>query len=133
MKIILTTWGTTGDVQPFIALASGLIAAGHQVRLCTSEIYREKVESVGADFFPVGLPFNSEHFNGLMDRIIKIRNPFSSALVVAKEGILSGAKFWYDDCLKAMNGDFDLSISHSADIPGQEAAIRSGLPNITVS
>ena len=133
MKIILTTWGTTGDVQPFIALAKGLIAAGHQVRLCTSEIYRQKVESVGAEFFAVGLPFNSEHFNRLMDRIIKIRNPFSSALVVAKEGILSGAKLWYDDCLKAMNGDFELSISHSADIPGQEAAIRSGLPNITVS
>lgn len=133
MKIILTTWGTTGDVQPFIALANGLIAAGHQVRLCTSEIYRQKVESIGADFFPVGLPFDSDHFDRLMDRIVKIRNPFNSALVVAKEGILSGAKVWYDDCLRAMENGFDLSISHSADIPGQEAAIRSGLANITVS
>ena len=73
MKIILTTWGTTGDVQPFIALANGLIAAGHQVRLCTSEIYREKVESIGADFFPVGLPFDPDHFDRLM--IVSQKSP----------------------------------------------------------
>ena len=139
MNIVLTSWGTTGDVQPFLALASGLVHAGHRIRLCTSEIYRQRVIQAGADFFPVGLPFEPERFDQLMDQIIKIRNPLASAMVVAKEGILSGAQTWYDDCLRAMRSPigtpdgFDLSISHSADIPGQEAAIRADIPNITVS
>ena len=38
MKIGLQTWGSEGDVQPFLALASGLVKAGHQVTLCITEV-----------------------------------------------------------------------------------------------
>ena len=37
MKIVVTGYGTTGDTQPLIALASGLQQAGHQVVLVTDE------------------------------------------------------------------------------------------------
>lgn len=37
MKIVVTGYGTTGDTQPLIALASGLQQAGHQVVLATDE------------------------------------------------------------------------------------------------
>src|SRR5215469_2645064 len=33
MKIGLQTWGSHGDIRPFIALANGLSAAGHDVTL----------------------------------------------------------------------------------------------------
>ncbi|WP_371745916.1 glycosyltransferase [Arthrobacter oryzae] len=33
MKVLIMTLGTRGDVQPFIALARGLMAAGHEVVL----------------------------------------------------------------------------------------------------
>jgi sterol 3beta-glucosyltransferase len=50
MNILITTFGTRGDIQPFIALGLGLQAAGHSVGLCTSEGYRSFVESNGLPY-----------------------------------------------------------------------------------
>jgi len=37
MKVLITTLGTRGDVQPFVALARGLLAAGHEVVLAAPQ------------------------------------------------------------------------------------------------
>ncbi len=50
MRIFLSTMGTRGDIQPFIALGQGLQAAGHQVALCTAEGYRPFVEEHGVPY-----------------------------------------------------------------------------------
>ena len=50
MNILINTFGTRGDIQPFIALGLGLQAAGHSVGLCTSEGYRSFVESYGLPY-----------------------------------------------------------------------------------
>jgi sterol 3beta-glucosyltransferase len=44
MKILITTFGTRGDIQPFIALAQGLKTAGYDVAICTSAGYQSFVE-----------------------------------------------------------------------------------------
>ena len=132
LRIVLSTWGSTGDIQPFLALSERLSKEGHKVRVCTSEIYRDRFTERGVDFYPVGAPFDLDRLDRLMDLIFQIKNPFKSAIFIAKEGILYKADKWYKDCLKGMEG-YDLAICHSADIPGQEAAIRNNLPWITVS
>jgi UDP:flavonoid glycosyltransferase YjiC (YdhE family) len=40
MKVLISTFGTHGDVQPFLALSQGLLAHGHTVAVCTSASYR---------------------------------------------------------------------------------------------
>lgn len=50
MKILITTFGTRGDIQPFIALGIGLKHAGHEVAICTSEGYRSFVEEYQLDY-----------------------------------------------------------------------------------
>jgi sterol 3beta-glucosyltransferase len=47
MKIQISTFGTHGDVQPFLALGQGLRAAGHSVAICTSASYRPTIEALG--------------------------------------------------------------------------------------
>ena len=131
-RIVLSTWGSTGDIQPFLALSERLLTAGYEVRVCTSEIYRDRFAERGIDFYAVGAPFDLDRMNGVMDRIVQIKNPLKSTILIATEGILYKADQWYEDCLKGMEG-YDLAICHSADIPGQEAAIRNNLPWITVS
>ena len=38
MKIGIQTWGSHGDIRPFIALAEGLQKAGHQVTLYMTSV-----------------------------------------------------------------------------------------------
>ena len=40
MKITVNTFGSRGDVQPYIALALGLRQAGHAVRIVTHQIFQ---------------------------------------------------------------------------------------------
>ena len=47
MKIGIQTWGTEGDVRPFMALAGGLSAAGHDVTLAVTEITNERFTAFG--------------------------------------------------------------------------------------
>jgi sterol 3beta-glucosyltransferase len=54
MKIIIPTIGTRGDVQPFIALAQGLVRAGYTVTILSHPVMRTLVESHGVPFAPVG-------------------------------------------------------------------------------
>ena len=132
MRIVLSTWGTAGDVYPFVALSERLVAAGHDIRVCTSNLYQNRFEEVGVDFYAVGIPFNFDQFHGLMDDLVRIKNPLESAIRIVKDGILADADVWYQDCLRGMEG-YDLVICHSADVPGQEAAIKNKLPWLTVS
>ena len=132
LRIVLSTWGSTGDIQPFLALSERLSKEGHKVRVCTSEIYRDRFTERGVDFYPVGAPFDLDRLDQAIDAIVQIKNSLKSAIFIAREGILYKADKWYEDCLKGMEG-YDLAICHSADVPGQEAAIRNKLPWITVS
>ena len=53
MKIILLTYGTRGDVQPYLALGLGLKARGHEIRIVTSERFRGFITGYGLAFAPM--------------------------------------------------------------------------------
>jgi UDP:flavonoid glycosyltransferase YjiC (YdhE family) len=49
-RIVLTTFGSLGDFHPYVAIALGLKARGHEAVLATGECYRAKVEALGLGF-----------------------------------------------------------------------------------
>src|SRR5262252_233789 len=49
-SIVLTTFGSYGDLHPYLAIALGLKARGHSPVLATSSFYRDKIESTGIQF-----------------------------------------------------------------------------------
>lgn len=51
MKILLISIGTRGDVEPFLANAALLKAAGHEVFCLFPEQFRETVDNMGFSFF----------------------------------------------------------------------------------
>ena len=53
MNIGIFTYGTRGDVQPYIALALGLSDKGHKVILGAPENFKELVEGFGLTFHPL--------------------------------------------------------------------------------
>ena len=132
MRIVLSTWGSNGDVQPILSLAERLLKGRHVVRVCTSETYRDRFARSGVDFYPVGVPFDQERFARVVADIVKIRSPLRSLILLAKELTLYEATKRYRDCVRGMEGH-DIAICLFADIPGQEAAIKNGLPWVTLS
>ena len=54
MRAILTNFGTTGDVEPFIALAAELHRCGHEPVLALSPYYEARVARLGLAFQPIG-------------------------------------------------------------------------------
>ena len=57
-RIVITTFGSSGDVHPYIGLALALKARGHSPVIATSEYYRAKVERAGIEFRPVRPTFD---------------------------------------------------------------------------
>lgn len=54
MRVLLSTIGSRGDVQPLVALASELKALGEEVRLCVPPDFREWIERLGMTVTPIG-------------------------------------------------------------------------------
>ncbi len=53
MRITILTYGSRGDVQPFLALAIGLQNAGHKVKLAAPHRFEGFVEAYGVPFLPL--------------------------------------------------------------------------------
>lgn len=51
--VLLATYGSPGDLQPFLAIGLALEQRGQPVIIATSEVYRERVERLGLAFVPV--------------------------------------------------------------------------------
>jgi vancomycin aglycone glucosyltransferase len=54
MRVLLSTIGSRGDVQPLVALASHLKMLGEEVRLCVPPDFREWIETFGIPVIPIG-------------------------------------------------------------------------------
>jgi vancomycin aglycone glucosyltransferase len=56
MRVLLSTIGSRGDVQPIVALASQVKTLGHDVRLCVPPDFTEWIAGLGLPVIPIGPP-----------------------------------------------------------------------------
>lgn len=54
MRILLSTIGSRGDVQPLVALGQQLKELGQEVHMCVSPDFREWIEDLGMTVTPIG-------------------------------------------------------------------------------
>ena len=54
MRVLLSTWGSRGDVEPVLGLAAQLQELGAHVRVCAPPDFTELVSRVGAEMVPAG-------------------------------------------------------------------------------
>ncbi|MFJ7208095.1 glycosyltransferase [Streptomyces sp. NPDC098789] len=76
MKVSLQTFGTRGDVHPFVALGIGMRERGHDVSVATSVDFRPMVEEAGLEFREI--PGNSADYFAAPAVIKAIRKSPSS-------------------------------------------------------
>lgn len=124
-RIVLTTFGSLGDLHPYIALALGLQARGHEAVIATSGYYRQKIESLGVGFRAVRPDAPDFDANPeLMRRIMDLRK---GTECVVHELIMPVLRESYEDTLAAAEGA-DLLVSHLLTFSTRLVAERKGIP-----
>ncbi|MCW5964508.1 MAG: glycosyltransferase [Bryobacterales bacterium] len=126
MRIALCTIGSTGDIQPFLALAQVLIARKHEVRACTNGYYRERFEALGAEFRAIGPDATWERVRAPLQQIIATQNPMTQFTILAQEMFENPADA-YSDSIAALQG-VDLAVVHFLDVMGTVAANQLDVP-----
>jgi rhamnosyltransferase subunit B len=123
MRVLITTFGTLGDLDPYLALGGGLAARGHDVVLATHEYYREMVGAAGIGFHPVRPDAHPED-RGAFARAMNPR--FGSQYVLRKLVIPHVRDSWEDTTDAARNAD--LVVTHPLTFAGRIVAEEMGLP-----
>jgi len=82
VKIALATVGTTGDVVPFVALARGLRAAGHDVTAVSWELHREAFQGAAATFVPAGPSTSGQEIADTASRAAAAGSPLAQVAVL---------------------------------------------------
>ena len=54
MRLLFSTIGSRGDVQPIVALSSHLKSVGHEVRICVPPDFRRWIDSLGIPVTTIG-------------------------------------------------------------------------------
>ncbi|MGE3807400.1 MAG: glycosyltransferase [Gemmataceae bacterium] len=124
-RIVLATFGSLGDVHPYIALANGLRERGHSPVLATCPIFRDKVESLGLPFAPLR-PDAPEpgQMPEFMKRVMDLRR---GPETVIREIMMPALRESYDDLQTATSGA-DLLVGHPLTFAARLVAEKTGLP-----
>ncbi len=125
-KILITTFGFMGDLNPYIALARRLKEEAHSPTIATSEYHRATVKEAGIDFYPVRPDIDAGDYK-LMSRVMQ---PKTGPQILIKEILLSHLKGSYRDLLKAAR-DSDLLITHPLTFAGPLVAEKTRVPWIS--
>lgn len=133
----MQTWGSRGDIRPFIALAEGLQAAGHEVSLVITCVdsadFNSAVSNAGVKIETIASPViqGSENYKKIGNAIVGEANPVKQAkqiIALAFEPV-EAEMFLASQRLCAEN---DLVIGHFFHYPLQIAAEKSGRPHVSV-
>ena len=128
-RIVLYTWGSFGDVHPYMAVAHELRARGHRPVIATMEVYREKMEAAGLEIAPVR-PNIPEPKAQSPEFLAKILEPRTGPKYLMEEIVFPAVRDSYNDLLVAVR-DADLLITHPAAPAGPLVGRKLGLPWIS--
>ena len=128
-KIVLTTFGSLGDLHPFLSVALELQKRGHAVIIATSSLYHEKIEELGIGFARVRpeLPA-TENQVAIMRRAMDLRG---GSDYLFRELLLPHLTAARDDLRVAVEGA-DALIFHPIVLPALSVAQEKKLPCIAV-
>jgi len=124
-RIVLNTFGSLGDLHPYLAIAIELRNRGHDPVIATCEVYRQKVLAERIAFAPVrpdvGLKMNDAKF------IEKLWHPRRGGEFLLRDYLVPHIEQTYEDLVRACQGA-DLLLTHGAAIAGPTAAEALKLP-----
>ncbi len=125
MKILITTFGSLGDLFPYLNIARLLVESGHSITIVTNEPHRERVEAVGHKFHPL-LP----NINRDPDFFRRVMDEFRGGRYLLEEILFPYVRDNYRELIGILPGH-DLLITHMATPAGPLVARTTGIPWIS--
>jgi sterol 3beta-glucosyltransferase len=138
MRIGLQTWGSEGDVQPFIALAAGLASAGHKVTLLATDInrrdYNALAQKLGFAWLSVTSPDlpSPEKLEEVGRKLFGTSNPMKQVELI-RQHLLEPARHAMFDAAQNLCRSNDLIVGHILIDPVRVAAEKAGVPMATIA
>ncbi|MBP2676424.1 MAG: glycosyl transferase, family 28, partial [Deltaproteobacteria bacterium] len=122
-KIVLNTFGSLGDLNPYLGIALGLKSMGHAPTIATTGVYREYVEGAGVGFHPVRPDLST----GDRETIRRVMDPKGGMEFLLRGVLLSQLRESYQDLEEALRGA-SLLITHPLSFAGHVAAEKLRIP-----
>lgn len=129
-RLALLSWGSHGDVLPLVALAHGLMAAGHRVLIAAQPYHAGFVAAQGVAFHSLGTATSPAQYQRLMERLVDEANPRKQLRELLQTLLLPDLEAQYQDALAVVQ-QVDLVITHWMQLAGMAAAERLGKRRIS--
>lgn len=130
-RIVISSFGSSGDLNPYLALGLGLRERGHSVSFAVEDGFRQPIAGTGfpvahltGDAYGMLAPYASRMYGGI--------TPFAAISIILRRYILPTLRPKVDE-LRAICADADLLILSPTHFAGVIAAELSGTPYITVA
>jgi rhamnosyltransferase subunit B len=124
-RILINTFGSLGDVHPYIALSRGLIGRGHSVTIATSAGYGDRIRQAGVGFHPVRPDL--EDFGPLAEVARKVYDPRRGSEYIVRHLLLPRLAHTFED-LQVAAGLADLLLTHPLSYAGHLIARSLPVP-----
>lgn len=132
MRWLLTSWGSHGDLHPFLALGRGLIARGHEASLVGHPDWGAETEAAGLRFVSTGEPSREDFIREHPEVMSMKWGGLVSLHTLVHRAIAPG----FDQTVTALLAEapaHDAIVAHHFTFPAPIVAELTGLPWATVS
>jgi len=126
-RIVLTTFGSFGDLHPYMAIALELQARGHHLVIATSRVYQQKIEDAGIEFAPVrpDLPDPTKD-EGMAEMTAKVMDGKNGSEYLFTHIMMPPLRDSYADLKRAVQ-EADLLVTHVITFAGPIIAQETGI------
>jgi len=122
-RIVLTTFGSYGDLNPYLAIGAALSRRGAEVVIASSTVYRSAVERHGLKFASLR-PEIDESDTEIFQKVL---DPWSGAKYLTRTLLMPVVAETYEDLDRASEGA-DLIVSHVLVYAGSIVAEHRKIP-----
>jgi UDP:flavonoid glycosyltransferase YjiC (YdhE family) len=129
-RIVLNTFGSLGDLHPYLAIALELQRRGHQPVVATHGLYRTRVEALALEFAPVRP--HGEEWGEPAGVIREAMDAKRGSEVVLRKLVLPHLRESRDDLLSAARGA-DIIVDHVLSFTAPLVAETLKLPRISTA
>lgn len=127
LKVLLTTLGSHGDINPYIAIAAALNARGHRATLLINEYFHKQAMDEGVECVPLGERIDLKELLQTPGAM----HPIKAPIVVIRDMVIPIVRTMFDRVREEIRRTkADVVLSHAICIGSSWACEVEGVPRV---